>query len=97
MVDIGTNIQEIAAREAEVNRLQIELSQGHANQQTKPSNASATANADVFAKTVKALNIITDKLASNAASPSIRTTGMSPPKWDGQLKMSTGGCNSNTI
>ena len=51
-----------------------------------PPDALATANVDVLAKTVEALNIITDKLACNTASPSIRTTGMSPPKCDGQFK-----------
>ena len=86
MADIDSNVQEIAAREAEVDQLQIEWSQRYATQQAKPPDALATANADVLAKTVEALHIITDKLACNTASPSIRTTGMSPPRWDGQLK-----------
>ena len=86
MADIDSKVQEIAAREAEVDQLQIEWSQRYANQQAKPPDALATANADVLAKTVEALHIITDKLACNTASPSIRTTGMSPPTWDGQLK-----------
>ena len=86
MADIDSNVQEIAAREAEVDKLKIEWSQGYATQQAKLPDALATANADVLAKTVEALHIITDKLACNTASPSIRTTGMSPPRWDGQFK-----------
>ena len=86
MADIDSNVQEIAAREAEVDKLKIEWSQGYATQQAKLPDALATVNADVLAKTVEALHIITDKLACNTASPSIRTTGMSPPRWDGQFK-----------
>ena len=41
---------------------------------------------EVAAKTLEALSIITDRLTSQEARPSIRTTGMSPPKWDGQVK-----------
>ena len=43
-------------------------------------------NAEVAAKTLEALSIITDRLTSQEARPSIRTTGMSPPKSDGQVK-----------
>ena len=86
MADIDSNVQKIAAREAEVDKLQIEWSQRYAPSKQKKPDVLATANADVLAKTVEALHIITDKLACNTASPSIRTTGMSPPRWDGQFK-----------
>ena len=84
MTDTEKHVQDIVAREEEADKLQIEWAQGHANQAKQP-DTSATANADVFAKTVEAFAFITDKLTHHT-NPSIRPTGMSPPKWDGQVK-----------
>ena len=89
MADIEKHVQDIAAREEEVDKLQIEWAQGHANQAKQP-DTSATANADLFAKTAEAFATITDKLTHHT-HPSIRPTGMSPPKWDGQEKTSVHG------
>ena len=82
MADIEKHVQDIAAREEEVDKLQIEWAQGHATQSKQPDTS---ATADVFAKTIEAITIITDKLTQQT-NPSIRPSGMSPPKWDGQVK-----------
>ena len=78
-VDVESNVEEVTAREIEIDKLQTGWTHD-----TQPADANA--NADVLAKTLEALSIITDKLVTPRESASIRTTGMHPPRWDGQNK-----------
>ena len=72
--------EEIASKEEEIDQL---YHQWLAVTEAAPTRIDATA--DVFAKTMEALEMITDKFSNSKANPSIRSTGMSPPKWDGQF------------
>ena len=76
-VDVESNFEEVTAREIEVDKLQTGWTHD-----TQPADA----NADVLAKTLEALSLITDKLVTPRDNASIRTTGMHPPRWDGQNK-----------
>ena len=78
-VDVESNVEEVTAREIEIDKLQTGWTHD-----TQPADANA--NADVLAKTLEALSIITDKPVTPRESASIRTTGMHPPRWDGQNK-----------
>ena len=78
-VDVESNVEEVTAREIEIDKLQTGWTHD-----TQPADANA--NADVLAKTLEALSIITDKLVTPRESASIRTTRMHPPRWDGQNK-----------
>ena len=78
-VDVESNFEEVTAREIEVDKLQTGWTHD-----TQPADANA--NADVLAKTLEALSLITDKLVTPRDNASIRTTGMHPPRWDGQNK-----------
>jgi len=81
MMDIEKNIDEMSMKEAEIDQLQREWLESHATE-----TANADTNADVMTKTLQALEIITEKLTSPKQVPSIRTTSMNPPKWDGHFK-----------
>ena len=76
-VDVESNFEEVTAREIEVDKLQTGWTHD-----TQPADANA--NADVLAKTLEALSLITDKLVTPRDNASIRTTGMHPPRWNGQ-------------
>ena len=61
MVDLAKKVEETATREAEVDKLHLEWSKTDVIQRAKAPDALATANADVLAMTLEALNnIITD-------------------------------------
>ena len=81
MMDIEENIDEVSMKEAEIDQLRREWLESHATE-----TANADTNADVMTKTLQALEIITAKLTSHKQVPSIRTTSMNPPKWDGHFK-----------
>ena len=76
--DVEKNITELSAKEREIDEVYGEW--------LRAQRHDVDINAEVAAKTIQALSIITDRLMSQEARPSIRTTGMSPPKWDGHLK-----------
>ena len=76
--DVEKNITELSAKEREIDEVYGEW--------LRAQRHDVVINAEVAAKTIQALSIITDRLMSQEARPSIRTTGMSPPKWDGQVK-----------
>ena len=76
--DVEKNITELSAKEREIDEVYGEW--------LRAQRHDVDINAEVAAKTIQALSIITDRLMSQEARPSIRTTGMSPPKWDGQVK-----------
>ena len=76
--DVDKNITELSAKEREIDEVYGEW--------LRAQRHDVDINAEVAAKTIQALSIITDRLMSQEARPSIRTTGMSPPKWDGQVK-----------
>ena len=76
--DVNKNTTELSAKEREIYEVYGEW--------LRAQRHDIDINAEVAAKTIQALSIITDRLMSQEARPSIRTTGMSPPKWDGQVK-----------
>ena len=75
--DVEKNIAELSNKESEIDEVY--------GAWLRAQRHDVDTNAAVAAKTLEALTILTDRLTSQAR-PSIRTTGMSPPKWDGQVK-----------
>ena len=83
--DIEMNVAELSARESEVDKLYGEWMRTFKEYPDLTRAENTTTNAMLATKTLEAFNIIADKL-TNHSTPSIRPTGMSPPKWDGQIK-----------
>ena len=83
--DIEMNVAELGAREREVDKLYEEWMRTYKECPDRTRTENTDTSAMLAAKTLEAFNVIADKL-KNQPTLSILPTGMSTPKWDGQIK-----------